>query len=79
MYRIQANPILYRITLWLAAVVLVISAWLFWDGGLGRVVEYLNDLFLLNQEDIQSFLAIFDSFKAFIVRLWHQTFVQPHA
>ena len=48
MYRIQANPILYRITLWLAAVVLVISAWLFWDGGLGRVVEYLNDLFLLN-------------------------------
>jgi len=48
MYRITQNPVLARITLWLAALILAASAWLFWEGGLGRLVEYLNDLFLLN-------------------------------
>jgi len=42
------NPVLYRITLWFAAAILAVSVLFFWNGGLARVVEYLNDLFLLN-------------------------------
>jgi|GEM_PF-1804146 hypothetical protein len=48
MYRITSNPILVRFTLWLVAVILTVSAFLFWGGGLAQLLENINDLFMLH-------------------------------
>lgn len=52
MYRITSNPILVRFTLWLAAAVLALSAFLLWGGGLAQLLENINDLFLIHSKSL---------------------------
>jgi hypothetical protein len=45
MQRITANQVLIRFTLRLVATLLAASALVFWCGGFGKLLEYINDLF----------------------------------
>ncbi|MDR3673674.1 MAG: hypothetical protein P4L36_22715 [Holophaga sp.] len=45
MERITTNPILIRFLLWLVAMILTVSVFLLWSGGVAQLLENVNDLF----------------------------------
>ena len=47
MLRITTHPLMIRFTLWLVALLLTATVFLFWGGGFAQLLEYINDVFVL--------------------------------
>lgn len=45
MFRPLAHPLLIRSTLWVAAAMAAVLAFVLWGGGLNQLMEYINDIF----------------------------------
>ena len=47
MLRITTHPLIIRLTVWLVALLLTVTGFLFWGGGFAQLLENINDIFVL--------------------------------